>query len=98
MAPEYTYFSSRGDVHLRPAFLAFLAHPHYTLLASTRSEITPRFAGPTAIVETRWKGHGTWQEGAFEDDQRCSMVWVRDGAAWKVLSEHCTQIVPAPAS
>jgi ketosteroid isomerase-like protein len=98
MSQAYAYYSSRGDVIPRTQFLAFLADPEYTLSASERSEITPLFDGNTAVVGTRWRGHGTWKEGSFADDQRCSMVWHRAFDGWRLMSEHCTQIVPADST
>jgi ketosteroid isomerase-like protein len=94
MSPSYTYFSSRGDVLPRNKFLAFLSEPTYKLDFVERSEIEPRFDGNTAIVSTRWRGRGWWKGSSFVDDQRCSMVWHRAFDGWRVMSEHCTQIVP----
>lgn len=93
MSPAYVYFSSRGGITPRARSLESLADPAYQLAASERTEITPAFDGSTAIVATRWRGHGTWKEGSFVDDQRCSMVWHRAFDGWRLLSEHCTQIV-----
>jgi hypothetical protein len=59
-----------------------------------RSEIMPQFDGNTAVVSTRWRGRGWWKGDPFVDDQRCSMVWHRAFDGWRVMSEHCTQIVP----
>jgi ketosteroid isomerase-like protein len=94
MSPAYSYFSSRGDVLSRDRFLAFLAEPGYKLDFVERSEIMPQFDGNTAVVSTRWRGRGWWKGDPFVDDQRCSMVWHRAFDGWRVMSEHCTQIVP----
>lgn len=93
MSPSYTYFSSHGDVVPRAEFLAFLKEPTYTLEYADRSEVEPRFDGNTALVSTRWRGRGSWKGETFVDDQRCSMVWHRAFDGWRLMSEHCTQIV-----
>jgi hypothetical protein len=46
-----------------------------------------------AVVSSRWKGKGTYDGQEFHDDQRCSIVLAREKQQWRVLSEHCTQIV-----
>jgi hypothetical protein len=101
MSPSYVYYSSRGDVVPRERFMAFLIEPTYKLELAERSEVDPRFDGNTAVVSTRWKGRGWWKGESFVDDQRCSMVWHRAFDGWRLMSEHCTQIVPrdsVPAS
>ncbi|HWA14924.1 MAG TPA: nuclear transport factor 2 family protein [Gemmatimonadales bacterium] len=98
MSPAYAYFSSRGDVVPREAFLQFLSEPTYRLDFVERSDVEPRFDGSTALVSTRWRGRGSWKGEAFVDDQRCSMVWHRAFDGWRLMSEHCTQIVPRDSS
>lgn len=98
MSTSYTYFSSRGDIVPRKEFLAFLAEPTYKIDFSERTEVEPRFDGNTAIVSTRWRGRGSWKEGTFVDDQRCSMVWHRAFDGWRLMSEHCTQIVSSDSA
>ena len=51
------------------------------------------FDGDTVIVSSRWKGKGKYGKTEINDDQRCGQVFVRSGGKWKLLSEHCTQIV-----
>jgi ketosteroid isomerase-like protein len=94
LAPEYQYFTSRGGVESREAALEILASPEYRLERASRSEVAVRFAGPVAVVSSRWKGTGTYKGERFTDDQRCGQVWLRSGRTWQVLSEHCVQIVP----
>lgn len=93
IADDYVYFSSKGDTFSRRAWLGRLSAPKYVLKSSVRSEIEVHRIGDAAVVGTRWKGHGEYDGQPFVDDQRCSLVLGRSPAAWKVLSEHCTQIV-----
>jgi len=65
----------------------------YILNSAERSEIAVYRTGKTAIVSSRWKGQGSYDGEEFRDDQRCSIVVAQEGGRWRVLSEHCTQIV-----
>jgi hypothetical protein len=94
MAPVYVYFSSRGAVTPRAEVLGFLAAPHYRLEYADRSELEVHLLGGTAAVGSRWRGRGAYDGKEFVDDQRCSLVLVRERAGWRLLSEHCSQIAP----
>lgn len=93
LAPEYVYFSSVGGLSERQETLDFLVSPKYILTFVERSEIKTFRNGNTIVVSSRWKGKGTYSEGEINDDQRCGQVFVRSGKSWKLLSEHCAQIV-----
>lgn len=93
LAPKYVYFSSKGGVSTRDETLELLRSPKYRLNAAERSELEVRRTGSAAVVSSRWKGHGTFNGEEFRDDQRCSLVLAREGKRWRLLSEHCTQIV-----
>ncbi len=93
LAEDYVYFSSEGAVVPRTETLAFLASPTYLLQAAERSELEVTHAtSTTAVVSSRWRGHGTWQGQRFNDDQRCSLILDHAGGRWRFLAEHCTQI------
>lgn len=94
LAPEYVYFSSKGGVLTRRQWLDRLSNANYRLDSTERSEVDAHVSGTAAVVGTRWKGHGTYDGKPFRDDQRCSMALTKASGEWKVLSEHCTQIVP----
>ena len=93
LAEEYVYFSSTGALSNRKETLDFLVSPKYVLTFVERSEIKAFRRGETVVVSSRWKGKGSWAEGEINDDQRCGQVFVKDGKNWKMLSEHCVQIV-----
>lgn len=94
MADQYVYFNSRGgEPQNKQAMLEFLARPDYKLTFVERSEIVVFLSGNTAVVSSRWVGKGSWSGGTIDDDQRCGLVFVKNGKSWKVLAEHCTQIV-----
>jgi hypothetical protein len=95
LAPEYVYFSSKGEVRSRQSLLDELLSPKYILASADRSEMRVYLTLGTAVVSSRWKGHGTYEGREFRDDQRCSIVLAQPskGKEWLVLSEHCTQIV-----
>ena len=92
LAPEYVYFSSKGEVSDRAATKALVTSPAYRLDRGERSEQKPYRSGSTVVVSSHWKGAGLFNADAFTDDQRCSVVVAfADGKA-RVLSEHCTNL------
>lgn len=93
LAPAYVYFSSKGQVQTRRQTLDMLLSPKYVLASAERSEVKAYVTSGTAVVSSRWKGHGSYDGKEFRDDQRCSIVLGRQGQGWQVLSEHCTQMV-----
>ncbi len=93
LAADYVYFTSKGGVRSRQQWVEFLGSPKFRLESAERSEIQVHRTADTAVVGSRWKGHGSYDGKPFRDDQRCSMVLVRSAEGWKVLSEHCVQIV-----
>jgi hypothetical protein len=90
---NYQYFSSEGGTSSRTKTLEFLNSPTYVLTFVERSEISTLTARNTVVVSSRWKGKGTYDKQPINDDQRCSLVFVKEGSVWQLLSEHCTQIV-----
>ena len=93
LAADYVYFSSVGGLSKRQETLDFLVSPKYILTFVERSEIKTFRDGNTFVVSSRWKGKGSYEGGEINDDQRCGMVFVKAGKSWKLLSEHCAQIV-----
>lgn len=94
VADGFVYFNSKGAVRDREHYLGLTLSPEYALESAERSEIEVHRSGDVAVVGSRWTGHGTYRDNAFDDDQRCSLVLGRSADGWNVLSEHCTQIVP----
>ena len=95
LAADYVYFSSTGSLTDRKQTLALLGSPDYKLTFVERSEIqilSIASRDRTVVVSSRWKGRGTFGTEEINDDQRCGLVFVRDDKAWKLISEHCTQI------
>lgn len=97
LAPEYGYFSSKGEVRSRQSLLDELLSPKYILASAERTEVKVYQTSGTAVVSSRWKGQGRYDGQPFHDDQRCSIILARDKQQWLVVSEHCTQIVPTKA-
>jgi len=93
LASDYVYFTSTGGISSRQETLAFLNSPKYNLTFAERTEVKLFRTGDTIIVSSRWKGKGTYDKEEINDDQRCSLVFAKEGKQWKLLSEHCTQIV-----
>ncbi len=94
LADDYVYFSSTGSLTKRKATLEFLIKPDYKLPFVERSEIEVlSVSSSVATVSSRWKGRGNFGKELINDDQRCGLVFVRQDGLWKLLSEHCVQIV-----
>jgi len=94
LADDYVYFSSTGGLTDRKASLTFLGSLDYKLTFANRSEI--KILAKTdnvSVVSSRWQGRGTYGKEEINDDQRCGLVFVRQNKNWKLLSEHCVQIV-----
>jgi len=94
LADDYVYFSSTGSLTDRKKTLEFLASPDYKLTFAERTEVKVLSESDrVAVVSSRWKGRGTYGKEAINDDQRCGLVFVNVSGLWKLLSEHCVQIV-----
>jgi ketosteroid isomerase-like protein len=94
MDEKYVYFNSLGGApRPKSSALEFLGTPDYKLTFVDRSELQVLGSGNVAVVSSRWKGKGSWSGGAIDDDQRCGLVFVKHKKEWKLLSEHCVQIV-----
>jgi len=92
LSSNYVYFTSEGNVLTRDNLIKLLRSPEYILDSAERTELEVRLTSNTAVVSSRWKGHGKYEGKEFRDDQRCSLVLSRQGKNWTLLSEHCTQI------
>jgi len=93
LAPDYVYFSSKGEVRSRQSLLDEFLSAKYVLTSAERTEIKVYRTASTAVVSSRWKGQGAYDGREFHDDQRCSIVLAQGKRGWLVLSEHRTQIV-----
>jgi Domain of unknown function (DUF4440) len=94
LAPEYVYFSSRGKVSDLAQMRAMLSSQGYRLDRSRRDELHAYRHGSTVVVGSHWTGAGVYGGKPFTDDQRCSIVVAFADGVGRVLSEHCTAIVP----
>jgi uncharacterized protein (TIGR02246 family) len=88
MAEDYLYVGPNGPVLDRPAILGIIRSPSYRLTRSTRTEVVVRPLGnDAAIIRHRAQSAGTFEGVAFEEDHRCVMVCVRQGADWRIVME-----------
>lgn len=92
LAENYVYFQSTGGMRDRSSVLGMVTSPDYRVESRSREDITVRITGCTAVVESRWRGTGTFKGERFVDDQRCGLVFVTLHGAWRLVAEHCTQI------
>lgn len=94
LAPEYVYFSSRGELSDLAKTRALLASPAYRLETGRREEMRAYRFGSTVVVDSHWIGAGAFDGKPFSDDQRCSIVVGFADGRGRVLAEHCTNITP----
>jgi hypothetical protein len=94
LSPVYTYFTQSGGIFSRDSVVATAGESAYILEEMSRSEIGVTLYENTAVVSTRWKGRGTYRGVPFDEDQRCSIIVVKNGDKVQILSEHCTPIKP----
>jgi Domain of unknown function (DUF4440) len=92
LSPSYIYFTRSGGIFSRDSVVATAGESSYLLKDVSRSEITTTIYHNTAIVSTRWRGKGMYRGNPFDEDQRCSIVVVKNGNKVEILSEHCTPI------
>jgi hypothetical protein len=95
LAPEYVYFSSRGEVSGLAQTRAMLSSPGYRVDRARRDELRAYRHGSTVVVSSHWTAAGVFENKPFTDDQRCSVVVTFAGGVGRVLSEHCTAVASA---
>ena len=97
MDENYIYFTSTGNTISRSDIINwFTPADKYKVDTATRSEISVRIHGNTAIVNSRWIGNGTFGNEKFNDDQRCGLVLKKESGQLRIILEHCTQITQPP--
>jgi hypothetical protein len=92
LSPSYIYFTRSGGTFSRDSVVATAGESSYSLKDMSRSDFVITIYNNTAIVSTRWKGKGMYRGNPFNEDQRCSIVVVKNGDKVEILSEHCTPI------
>ncbi|HET6489570.1 MAG TPA: nuclear transport factor 2 family protein [Syntrophales bacterium] len=93
MAPEYVYVTPSGQVIDRQTILGIIRSPEYRLASGTRSEVWVMPLGEdTAAVMSRWQGEGSYQGHPFQDDHRCTSVFVHREVGWQLALEHCSAV------
>jgi uncharacterized glyoxalase superfamily protein PhnB len=95
LAPEYTYFTSSGELSDRSASLGFLTDTSYVLTLSHRSDVEITIAGSVGRVSSRWEGKGRFRGEPVLDDQTCGQIWLWERSRWLLFTEHCANRVPA---
>ena len=92
MAEDYLYVGPNGPVLDRPAILGIIRSPSYRLTRSTPTEVVVRPLGnDAAIIRYRAQSAGTFEGVAIDEDHRCVMVCVRQGADWRIVMEQGSQ-------
>jgi ketosteroid isomerase-like protein len=92
LAPEFVYFSSKGEVSDLAATRAMLSSEGYRLERGRRDAVKAYRHGSTVVVSTHWTGAGVFDGKPFTDDQRCSVVVSFAGGSGRILSESCTNL------
>jgi hypothetical protein len=90
-AEDYHYVAPSGLVLDRQDILGIIRSPSYRLDHGTRTEVVVRLLGQeAAVVRHRYRGAGSFEGTDFTDDQRCVMVWERQGSQWRLVMEQCS--------
>lgn len=92
LSQSYIYFTQSGGTFSRENVVATAASSDYVLENLERRQISYKIEGNTAVINTIWKGKGTYRGLAFDDLQRCSMIVIKKDGIVQILSEHCTLI------
>lgn len=92
LSPDYIYFTQSGGTFSREGVVQTAGSSEYTLERVQRSALDIHITGNTAVVSTRWKGKGVYRGEPFDEDQRCSIVVVKQNGKLSILSEHCTPV------
>jgi uncharacterized protein (TIGR02246 family) len=90
-AEDYLYVAPSGSTLDRQAILAIIRSPSYRLDHGTRTEVVVRALGhDAAVVRHHYQGTGSFEGTPFTDDQRCVMVWEKQGGQWRLVMEQCS--------
>lgn len=90
-ADDYVYVAPDGSTLDRQAILAIIRSPSYRLDHGRRTEVVVRAVGhDAAVVRHRYEGAGSFEGTSFTDDQRCVMVWEKQGGEWRLVMEQCS--------
>ena len=94
LSSRYLYFTQSGNTFDRANLLKTAESSVYQLQTMERENYTIQIEGNTAVVNTVWKGKGSYHGENFDDNQRCSITVVKINDEVKILAEHCTPIKP----
>lgn len=94
LSSQYLYFTQSGNTFDRANLVKTAESSEYQLQTMERENFTMQIEGNTAVVNTVWKGKGSYHGENFDDKQRCSITVVKVNDEVKILAEHCTPIRP----
>ncbi len=92
LSSRYLYFTQSGNTFDRANLVKTAESSVYLLQTMERENFTMQIEGNTAVVNTVWKGKGSYHGENFDDNQRCSITVVKVNDEVKILAEHCTPI------
>lgn len=92
LSKKYLYFTQSGHTFDRASLVQTAESSVYQLQTMEREQFTMQIEGNTAVVNTVWKGKGSYHGENFDDNQRCSITVVKVNDEVKILAEHCTPI------
>lgn len=89
---RYIYFTQSGGLFSCDSVVATAGEAGYTLNNMSRATVDIDLYGNTAVVNTRWKGKGRYRNIPFGEDQRCSIVIVKENNKIDIVLERYTPI------
>ena len=90
LAEKYVYYTQSGGVFDRANVVQTAGSAQYKLTEMKREQVSVSISGNTAVVNTTWRGKGSYFDQPFDDLQRCSVTIVKHKGKVRILSEHCT--------
>jgi hypothetical protein len=90
-AEDYLYVGPNAMTMDRAAVLTVIRAPSYRLDHATRTDVVVRGLGQEAgIVRHRFQGAGAYEGAQFTDDNRCVMVWEKQGGRRRLEFDQCS--------
>jgi len=92
LSEQYMYFTQSGGTFNRANIVQTAGSAEYVLREMERKQISVSISGNTAVVNTTWRGKGSYYGNPFDDTQRCSITIIKKMGKVQILSEHCTLV------
>ena len=90
LAQDYVHYRPHGDVENRAQYLENRKARRVEFESLVADEIRARVYGDTAVVTGRSTAKGKDQQGAFDNQRRFTLVFLRRDGRWQLVHSHAT--------